>query len=1265
MTDVTWTATLCTALQICLVDLLHSWSVTPVAVVGHSSGEAAAAYCAGLLSAEEAIVTSYYRALALKRTLTSTPLDQAGTRAGAMMAVGLGAKDVAQYLPQGTRREVYIGCHNSPESVTLSGSEDVIDEMESIFKKKGIFARKFKSSGFANHSPMVEGAAEYFRRELNDSLPGRREMAKREERCRMYSCITAGSVSAGDVGVEYWAENISKRVLFDEALQELIKSEAMEEGADGVDCLVEIGPHSALAGPVRQTKAFLGLDNDKMMYLASLVRGSDGVEDMMKLAGKLYLAGHPVDLEAVNAASRLSSEEAYVEEPKFIVDLPAYQWTYDQIYWSESRVSREWLWRKHPRHDLLGSKDPSGSTATTVVWKNKLSLADVPWVKDHRIGSSVLVPAAGYVAMAVEACRQYVSDSDSESGSNEMVGVERGKYVLEDVEIMAPIRLEDKERGEAVEMSFELCVGDDGEKKSFRIASVTMEGLWTEHAAGYVSYEKEREEDGLSSSSSRNQGASVKGNQKRIRSSELYTRFQKLGLSYGPCFQTLGDVRRLDGDRAEGNVNTDPSTGVMVGESKYLVHPATMDGCFQLAFAAILDENHGQQRSYLPSTIPQMTIWSNIEGDDDRDKEDEKGEAVVQGGATVCGLRSVEVDFKLTRGSRVLVEGEVNFIAVEGLMGAKEEIMPEPYQALAWYPDTDLLEGEIAEEAFGELGAARRVGTEGAMMPNGLIEYTADRGWIACLGQAMELFVFKRPGQRVIEVGSTPESTDTILEAIRAKSRFPAVESFVMIDAEGNGREFLTKGSSLADDSYDLVVNLGEHLELSEESTARDAFDLLVINTVSKGRSLKGLISALDVSLRQDGCTIVAGPCLSNVNDLTTLKNVLQKLGWEIQLFIQPRSILLLRRKQHIPNGVHSEPEPGLWLLHDSRNQGWQAFATTVEEMNTSTRIIGLADVDALPKGARVLSLLELEKSLLFDIDDHCLEHLKTLCKRASTVYWLTAGDDPRMALMQGMAKALRAEYSGLGLVNVHIEKESCEMREVVRLALEIASREIGSFERIESSLLLRGDRVWISRYVVDEERNMNDLALSKGIMTEGKFEGHLQLNMKKIGQVESLFFKQNAHTRTLAPGYVRIAPTAFALSKANAMTMKGTSFGRHFSHECIGNVIETGRDGRFQAGDDVICLTGSIIESELVVPHTACLKCASEDEAAKMLGFGVPTLKAFVALMKVGRIREGDVVLVSSYDEAFKYVASKLVDYCKAKLASSIGGGKDRYYDG
>ncbi|KAI1103420.1 acyl transferase domain-containing protein [Jackrogersella minutella] len=137
---------LCTAIQIALIELLRSCNVQPTYTVGHSSGEIAAAYAAGLLTTEEAILVAYLRGLAVKRLHTS----------GQMIAVGLSAEAAeALILEQGLELQVCVACVNPPESLTLSGqSEGIGQPFEKLQGKT--FARKLKSNSQAYHSHLTQ-----------------------------------------------------------------------------------------------------------------------------------------------------------------------------------------------------------------------------------------------------------------------------------------------------------------------------------------------------------------------------------------------------------------------------------------------------------------------------------------------------------------------------------------------------------------------------------------------------------------------------------------------------------------------------------------------------------------------------------------------------------------------------------------------------------------------------------------------------------------------------------------------------------------------------------------------------------------------------------------------------------------------------------------------------------------------------------------------------------------------------------------------------
>ena len=121
-----------TALQIALVDAMAYLDVRPSAVVGHSSGEIAAAYACGIISRRTAMAIAYYRGYVTKDSLST----------GRMAAVGLGAEEVAAYLVAG----VVVACDNSPSSTTLSGESTKLDSVLSTIRrqKPDTLVRKLK-----------------------------------------------------------------------------------------------------------------------------------------------------------------------------------------------------------------------------------------------------------------------------------------------------------------------------------------------------------------------------------------------------------------------------------------------------------------------------------------------------------------------------------------------------------------------------------------------------------------------------------------------------------------------------------------------------------------------------------------------------------------------------------------------------------------------------------------------------------------------------------------------------------------------------------------------------------------------------------------------------------------------------------------------------------------------------------------------------------------------------------------------------------------
>jgi acyl transferase domain-containing protein len=275
---------LCTALQIALVDLLGHWGVEPQAVVGHSSGEIAAAYALGALTREDAWKLSYHRG-----RLTSAMKFLAPNLRGRMMAVALSTDEMQKYLANLKEGIAIIACINSPESVTISGDEFAVLELQNLLKHDGIFARLLKvdNAYHSHHMKIIE-------HHYLQSIKGLQPLAAKLGR-KMVSSVTGEVINSSDLGPYYWAQNLVSPVKFLEALTSLLRSKGYKP-----DIILEIGPHAALQGPIKQILDATLKTKSKPISISILYRGKDAISTSLSTAGYLWTLGTPIDLNKVN-----------------------------------------------------------------------------------------------------------------------------------------------------------------------------------------------------------------------------------------------------------------------------------------------------------------------------------------------------------------------------------------------------------------------------------------------------------------------------------------------------------------------------------------------------------------------------------------------------------------------------------------------------------------------------------------------------------------------------------------------------------------------------------------------------------------------------------------------------------------------------------------------------------------------------------------------------------------------------------------------------
>ncbi|KAI3399737.1 hypothetical protein diail_5804 [Diaporthe ilicicola] len=558
---------LCTAVQVALVDIFASVGVEPVAVVGHSSGEIAAAYAAGALTAREAIITAWQRGQAARSQ----------TRPGAMAAVGLGWDQVKDLLPNSEPPSVVVACENSPRSVTISGDAADVEAAVSRIKQAhpDVTARLLKVDK-AYHSYHMKEVGQEYCSSMEKVLVEKRPLKK-----SFFSSVTA-RLEKGFLDASYWQRNLESPVLFSSAVSLVL---------DEIDnaAFLEIGPHATLAGPLRQistawqeARGKTGKTVTSPPYISALARGEDSAESFLTAMGKLFELGAPVDLQAL------------IPTGSCLPDLPRYRWDHSGgDYWRESRMSREWRRREHASHPLLGVRQLE-STSLEPSWRNVLHVDKVAWLRDHKIEDLLIFPCAGYIAMAGEAIAQVASSPAGRSGfSLRHVVISSAMVIAEGtpVELVTTLR------------PYRLTDSLDSQWWEFAISSHNGH-VWTKHVTGQVCASEEDIHD---------ETTAIGQLPRAVEAQKYYAILDRAGLQFGPHFRRLADIRTHTTQQLAtarvATVSTDTNHKDEDEDDYYHLHPTAVDACIQTLFLAGLkgrmDARHCRA---VPTKIRKLTM---------------------------------------------------------------------------------------------------------------------------------------------------------------------------------------------------------------------------------------------------------------------------------------------------------------------------------------------------------------------------------------------------------------------------------------------------------------------------------------------------------------------------------------------------------------------------------------------------------------------------------------------------------------------------------
>ncbi|WNI27403.1 non-ribosomal peptide synthetase/type I polyketide synthase [Streptomyces sp. ITFR-6] len=351
------------AVQIGLAALWRSYGIQPDAVVGHSTGEIAAFYEAGVYTLEDAVRIAVHRSR-LQHTLSGT---------GTMLAVGLPEVEADRRVrPHGDL--ISVAAVNSPNSVTLAGDGTALAALADELRTEQVFT-KFLAVEVPYHS----AAMDRIKDELLAALAG---IEPRPATVPVHLTGQEGVADGVELDAGYWWKNVRDRVRFRSAVDRLAD--------DGHRLFLEIGPHPVLGHAIRECLEAKGRTGASV---PSVRRAEDEPERFALSLATLHNHGFDIAWDVLQPVGRT-------------VPLPRYPWRRDRHWTEPGAVAQIRLGLLD--HPLLGRR----TDHTEPTWQARLDTERLPYLADHRIQDSVVFPAAGYLEMAAQAVRELTGGTD-------------------------------------------------------------------------------------------------------------------------------------------------------------------------------------------------------------------------------------------------------------------------------------------------------------------------------------------------------------------------------------------------------------------------------------------------------------------------------------------------------------------------------------------------------------------------------------------------------------------------------------------------------------------------------------------------------------------------------------------------------------------------------------------------------------------------------------------------------------------------------------
>lgn len=1237
---------LCTAVQIIIWQVLRAAGLKLDVLVGHSSGEIALAFAAGYISDYDAIRIAYYRGMFV---------DLAGN--GAMLAVTTTHEDADELcnLPS-MRGRIRIAAFNSPTSVTLSGDLDAIADAEEIFADEKKFCRRLRVDK-AYHSPhMTRCTSAYLDalRECDIRVLSQPERKANEVHHPAWVSTVSGrefeAADALDLRDIYWARNMTEQVLFSQAMDYAL-------GAyDSCTMAIEIGPHPALQGPVRDC---LREWNMKLPYVGTLERGKSSLESLAGTYGSLWehLGDSVLDYEFLdNTIYGTPSHRVVVK------GLPSYPWVHDRVFWHESRHARAFRISstvanhsgKRGPHPLLGTTSPD-ETPNEFRFKHFLKPQELPWLLNHKIQDQIVFPAAGYISAVVEAIAHLYPLAGIEFIELSDVSIGKALVFPEDessgVETLLSLKLlEDSKSHANALFSFFSALPAHG--RHVPVTGGMPSTVMSENASGQIRVIK-----GQNSTAALAPPYKPSDHDRflPVEAAGFYSSVAGLGYHYQGEFQGLSIIRRKLNE-AIGTIKLEPQHD----ETALILHPAALDCAIQAILVAHSHPGDGRLGSlHVPTRFDRLDINPSACHGASRAALPLQFFASVSPSATVSHIRG-DVEIHSSDGLATILQ--LTGIHTTPLVPPTAESDRSLFFDMVWRPKTfpsgnvwhvdpgprrplDQLEDK-SEFSHNILGVLRHLthlhahlhileiagytnaaplGTSiVASMPETFASYSVAYPDSESCTEASSHYLAESSGLKFVGLGLADSANSQGLIAnsydiaiIPASVFFTSSETFTR--AIKSARALLRAGGYL--------IIPGVHSDLPADEAARTS---LIPTRAEIGESVdESLVGHefpnLPILIEALGFSAPELVQMSNQVDLANPEDMLvcQALDERVQILRNPLTCNTLL------------PTLGSLSVICADNDTAQEIRATVSDHFSSVQLLDSLNDYTLPEISRTDTIVNVNVgediyAVGEGMSTTTLSALKQLFRYSKRLLWVTIGahaKSPNANIFRGIQRVVSLEFSDVRIQSIDFADGTRPdtgvlAKQLLQFAASCVLHESGQLEDtlwcIEPEIMVQGGQIMVPRLVPNSERNNRYNSARRPVTHEVPVQN-------TVLSITMTHHNDQRHSSRDAADCLNPL-VSIQLLKKTTIGHSESAFSVRLTHSLLQPVSITESSSaylslaeRMNTPERVFVITKSLKSHQQVLPSWACPAPESPQTATRMLAHLQSELLARVILQRAG----------------------------------------------